>query len=186
MLGWLWTAHPADWGVYLFPSFWNLWGQIWCAVSRFGFLSRAKILQMEIPQEGHQEDYRVGAQIRSISMWREWRIGFVQFEDDQAKGRSYCLLQPAHGRIRRTRSLTLQWWAAKWMQLAVREIWHMEKYLNKNTTNFGTSNPASLWNFCSWRRSKCNWAVKQPDQGLKLILLWSRNWSMWPPGSPPT
>lgn len=26
-----------------------------------------------------------------------------------------------------------QGWAVKWMQLAAREIWHMEKYLNRET-----------------------------------------------------
>lgn len=26
-----------------------------------------------------------------------------------------------------------QWWAVKWMQHAAREIWHVEKYLNRET-----------------------------------------------------
>lgn len=46
VLGCLWAAHPADWGMCLFPSLWNLWGQIWCAVSRFGFPSTVKTLHM--------------------------------------------------------------------------------------------------------------------------------------------
>lgn len=28
---------------------------------------------------------------------------------------------------------SFQWWTVKWMQLAAREIWHVETYLNRET-----------------------------------------------------
>lgn len=107
------NSTPRDWGKCLFPSFWNLWGQIWCAVSRSGVPSTVKTLHMGDCPGG------LSRRLKGGSTNQEYK--YVESEELDLFSLKMISLREDLSSINSWENMenvepdSFQWWAVKWM-----------------------------------------------------------------------